>query len=221
MLCQCFRQSVLFSPKHQRGIHFFCREQFIRELLDRRVIQYIVWLDARDVSADGLTKGAVQRALLRQFMDGDVCVHYECEACACKVPLSNSQQQQHPQNNVQQQQQQQRLFLSVMGDDDDDDDADEGDFYAFVAFGSSARSSTAASTQPLSFSVEAMVQGRSTDAKFYRMVPPRDWKPPEGHTPVVLTPCKSKAVSPNAKPPMSQNLLIDLVVTLMLRSKSA
>jgi hypothetical protein len=38
------------------GTFLLCRVQFIRELLDRRGIRYIVWLDTRDVSADGLTK---------------------------------------------------------------------------------------------------------------------------------------------------------------------
>lgn len=87
------------------------RVQLIRELLDRRVIQYIVRLDARDASADGLIKEAVPRTLLHQLTDGDVCFNYECATWTCKAPRSDSRQQQHLHIN---EQQQQRKFLSVM-----------------------------------------------------------------------------------------------------------
>ena len=33
-----------------------CHVQFLRELLDRGVLAAIVWLDTRDMLADGLTK---------------------------------------------------------------------------------------------------------------------------------------------------------------------
>ena len=38
-----------------------CHVQYLRELLDKDVLQQIVWIDTRDMYADGLTKGAVQR----------------------------------------------------------------------------------------------------------------------------------------------------------------
>jgi len=38
-----------------------CHIQFLRDLLDHSVLAAIVWLDTRDMWADGLTKGAVQR----------------------------------------------------------------------------------------------------------------------------------------------------------------
>ena len=40
-----------------------CHVQYLRELLDNRVLQSLVWLDTRDMTADGLTKGAVPRDL--------------------------------------------------------------------------------------------------------------------------------------------------------------
>jgi len=47
-----------------------CHIQFIRELLDRGVYQAMCWLDTRDMLADGLTKGCVDRSLLHLAMDG-------------------------------------------------------------------------------------------------------------------------------------------------------
>ena len=44
--------------------------QYLRELLDKGVIEYISWLDTRDMVADGLTKGAIDRKDIRATMDG-------------------------------------------------------------------------------------------------------------------------------------------------------
>ena len=44
--------------------------QFLRELLDRGILEYISWLDTRDMAADGLTKGEVERESLHAIMDG-------------------------------------------------------------------------------------------------------------------------------------------------------
>ena len=44
--------------------------QYMRELLDIRALLYLVWVDTRDMVADGLTKGAVDRSALHQLMDG-------------------------------------------------------------------------------------------------------------------------------------------------------
>jgi hypothetical protein len=56
-----------------------CHVQFVRELLERRVLGDIVWIDTRDMSADGLTKGAVSRELLHQIMDGSMNIHHKTE----------------------------------------------------------------------------------------------------------------------------------------------
>ncbi len=57
----------------------------MRELLERRVLGDIVWIDTRDMSADGLTKGAVSRELLHQIMDGDMIIHHDTEQWRPKV----------------------------------------------------------------------------------------------------------------------------------------
>ena len=54
--------------------------QFLREFLDFKVITAIVWLDTRDMSSDGLTKGAVERTLLHELMDGSMHVRNNLEA---------------------------------------------------------------------------------------------------------------------------------------------
>merc|ERR1712242_334460 len=44
--------------------------QYVRELLDTRVLQWLFWVDTRDMCADGLTKGSVDREALQSVMDG-------------------------------------------------------------------------------------------------------------------------------------------------------
>ena len=44
--------------------------QYIRELLDTKVLEAMVWLDTRDMVADGLTKGSVDRDALHACMNG-------------------------------------------------------------------------------------------------------------------------------------------------------
>ena len=51
--------------------------QFLRELLDNDVVEAIAWADTRDMLADGLTKGTVDRTALQQAMDGDQQVRQE------------------------------------------------------------------------------------------------------------------------------------------------
>ena len=62
-----------------------CHVQFVRELLERRVLGDIVWIDTRDMSADGLTKGAVSRELLHQVMDGNMNIQHAAEQWRPKV----------------------------------------------------------------------------------------------------------------------------------------
>ena len=44
--------------------------QYIRELLDTKVLEALVWLDTRDMVADGFTKGSVDRDALHACMNG-------------------------------------------------------------------------------------------------------------------------------------------------------
>ena len=57
-----------------------CHLLFLRELLDHNVLHAFVWCDTRDMLADGLTKGAVDRAAIHAVMNGT------CELVkVCKV----------------------------------------------------------------------------------------------------------------------------------------
>ena len=42
--------------------------QFVRELLDKGIIRALIWLDTRDITADGMTKGAVDRAAIEKIV---------------------------------------------------------------------------------------------------------------------------------------------------------
>ena len=52
--------------------------QFLRKLLDTKFLEALVWLDTRDMAADGLTKGAVERDLLHSIMQGVWNIQFEC-----------------------------------------------------------------------------------------------------------------------------------------------
>ena len=51
--------------------------QWLRELADRGLLSGIAWVDTRDMLADGLTKGSVERTLIHQAMDGHWALHHE------------------------------------------------------------------------------------------------------------------------------------------------
>ena len=44
--------------------------QYLRELLDTKVLQWLFWVDTRDMCADGLTKGSVSRERIHDVMRG-------------------------------------------------------------------------------------------------------------------------------------------------------
>ena len=60
--------AVMVKPPAEKGLLAHC--QYLRELLDNRVLHMLAWLDTRDMGADGLTKGAVERSSLHSIMDG-------------------------------------------------------------------------------------------------------------------------------------------------------
>ena len=64
-----------------------CHVQYLRELLDKKVLNYIIWLDTRDMAADGLTKGAVTRDLLHALMDGHNNIKHTFEQWQCKAKM--------------------------------------------------------------------------------------------------------------------------------------
>ena len=44
--------------------------QYLRELLDKRIVSTLVWMDTRDMTVDGLTKGVDSRDALHEIMTG-------------------------------------------------------------------------------------------------------------------------------------------------------
>ena len=60
--------------------------QYLREMLDHRVLRYLLWLDTRDMGADGLTKGAVIRTLLHIIMGGYMTIKHACDKWESMLP---------------------------------------------------------------------------------------------------------------------------------------
>jgi hypothetical protein len=56
--------------KHPAEKGLLSHVQFIRELLDTGVLRALIWIDTRDMTSDGLTKGSVERTALHELMDG-------------------------------------------------------------------------------------------------------------------------------------------------------
>ena len=60
--------------------------QFLRELLDRGVLHRLWWLDTRDMAADGLTKGSIDRMAVHSIMDGVMMLQQKSQTW--RSPLS-------------------------------------------------------------------------------------------------------------------------------------
>ena len=64
--------------------------QYIRGLLDTKVLEALVWLDTRDVVADGLTKGSVDRDALHACMNGIGLLQHSAQSWSTnKMPPSS------------------------------------------------------------------------------------------------------------------------------------
>jgi hypothetical protein len=64
--------------------------QFVRECLDNKSIAALAWIDTRDMYADGMTKGAVDRDALHEIMDGHMHFRHEFKIWAAKANASGS-----------------------------------------------------------------------------------------------------------------------------------
>lgn len=60
----------------------------LRELIDNKVLTALAWIDTRDMLADGLTKGAVDRAALHQLMDGHMLLSHERAMYTSRAPVT-------------------------------------------------------------------------------------------------------------------------------------
>ena len=59
--------------------------QWLRELLDRRVVHTLAWCDTRDMISDALTKGSVDRARVHAAMDGKLIVEFTAKTWRSSV----------------------------------------------------------------------------------------------------------------------------------------
>ena len=69
-----------------------CHVQYLRELLDKRILHYLFSLETRDMSADGLTKGVVSRDLLHEAMAGTMSFRHAWQQWHCKASTSGGNQ---------------------------------------------------------------------------------------------------------------------------------
>ena len=54
--------------------------QYVRELLDKRVLESLFWFDTRDMAADGMTKGNVSRDAIAECMCGTLTLKHACKS---------------------------------------------------------------------------------------------------------------------------------------------
>ena len=62
--------------------------QWLREFLDRKTFSCIAWCDTRDMVADALTKGSVDRSLLQGVMQGHLQVAHAAKHWRSSVALA-------------------------------------------------------------------------------------------------------------------------------------
>ena len=62
--------ATFIKPPAEKGL--LAHVQYLRELLDCHLLDALLWLDTRDMTADGMTKGAVERLALHLLMSGEL-----------------------------------------------------------------------------------------------------------------------------------------------------
>ena len=62
--------ATFIKPPAEKGL--LAHVQYLRELLDCDLLDALLWLDTRDMTADGMTKGAVERDALHLLMSGQL-----------------------------------------------------------------------------------------------------------------------------------------------------
>ena len=65
--------TVKIPSEKNLAIHLF----WLRELLDRKVIDALEWCDTRDMSADCHTKGSIDRDVILALMHGELIYRHE------------------------------------------------------------------------------------------------------------------------------------------------
>ena len=72
--------SVVPKPPAEKTLHVHVR--WLRELIDRKVLRCLRWVDTRDMNADGHTKGTIDREAILQLMLG----HYSAKYASKSYP---------------------------------------------------------------------------------------------------------------------------------------
>ena len=62
--------AAYIKPPAEKGL--LAHVQYLRELLDLHVLHALMWMDTRYMTADGLTKGSVDRIALHLLMSGEI-----------------------------------------------------------------------------------------------------------------------------------------------------
>jgi hypothetical protein len=73
-------KATTFKPPVQNSLSGHVRG--LRELHTKRLVEDIVWVDTRDMYADGLTKGAIKSDALRELMSGTLRIRHNVAVCA-------------------------------------------------------------------------------------------------------------------------------------------
>ena len=72
-------KATTFKPPVENSL--FGDVLWLREMRSKALVQYIVWTDARDMCADGLTKGVIKRDALRELMKGAMKLRHPVVVC--------------------------------------------------------------------------------------------------------------------------------------------
>ena len=67
-----------------------CHDQYLGELLGKRVLEFSVWVDTWYMKAGGLTKEAVARSLTHTYMNGFMPLQHELVDLASKIAHMNA-----------------------------------------------------------------------------------------------------------------------------------
>ena len=69
-----------------------CQLLWIRELIDKQILTSLVWLDTRDMTADGHTKGSISRGALISIMQGALEQSFQAQSHRAKGAVATSDQ---------------------------------------------------------------------------------------------------------------------------------
>ena len=65
---------------------FYSHLLWLKDKLKRGVIKWLIWIDTRDMSADGHTKGSIDRAAINALADGNLTMIHKPECLTLAVP---------------------------------------------------------------------------------------------------------------------------------------